>query len=66
MPLLTWDDSYAIALALHEAHPDVKLDEVSLDQLFQWVIDLRNFSDDPNLVNDTILVDILCEWIEEF
>ena len=48
-----------------EVYPDVDLDEVSLAELNRWIVDLPNFADDPVLVNDGILKDILREWYEE-
>lgn len=62
---LYWDSSYGIVLNLMEVYPDVDLDEVSLAELNRWIVDLPNFADDPVLVNDGILKDILREWYEE-
>ena len=62
---LTWEDSYAIALALIQRYPDKNLEEVSLGILYQWVISLPGFTDDPDLANDEILVAIYQAWIEE-
>ncbi len=62
---LTWESSYAIALALREAHPEVDPEAVGLDQLNAWVIALPDFDDDPALVNESILTGILREWYEE-
>lgn len=64
MPLY-WEASYEIVLALIAHHPEVNLDDVGTEQLYQWVINLPNFMDDPLLVNDSILRDILREWYEE-
>ncbi len=62
---LTWDDSYAIALALRKQHPDVRLEEVSLITIYRWTIALDEFRDDPTLANDSILAAIYQEWFEE-
>ena len=62
---LYWDSSYEIALNLMEVYPAIDLDTVGMDQLFQMVIRLPNFADDPALVNDGILNEILREWYEE-
>lgn len=64
-PTYTWDDSFAIALALIERHPDVNLDQVSLEMISTWTQKLPGFMDDPRLVNDRILLDIYQEWYEE-
>ncbi|MGJ3240519.1 MAG: Fe-S cluster assembly protein IscX [Anaerolineae bacterium] len=62
---LYWDASYEIVLALIEAYPTMNLDHIGLTQLNQMIISLPNFEDDPTLVNDGILNDILREWYEE-
>lgn len=62
---LYWESTYEIVLALQQTHPDVDLQQVGLHQLYQWIIGLPNFADDPALVNDGILNDILREWYEE-
>lgn len=48
-----------------EIHSEVDIEQVGLDQLYQWIIMLPNFADDPILVNDGILKGILREWYEE-
>ena len=62
---LTWDDSYAIALALVERHPDIRLEDVSLGMIYQWTVELPVFVDDKELANDSILAAIYQEWFEE-
>jgi FeS assembly protein IscX len=62
---LYWDSSYEIVLALHEAHAGIDVEMVGLEQLRQWILALPQFADDPALVNDGILSDILREWYEE-
>jgi FeS assembly protein IscX len=63
--VLTWDDSYAIALALREQHPQINLESVSLEMIYRWTVALPDFDDDPALVNDGILMAIVQEWLEE-
>jgi FeS assembly protein IscX len=62
---LSWEDSYAIALALHSRHPDANLEEVSLGNIYLWTVELPNFQDDRELANDAILSAIYQEWFEE-
>ena len=62
---LYWDASYEIVWDLMEVHPEVDVETVGLQQLYQWIIALPNFADDPALVNEDILTDILREWYEE-
>lgn len=63
--MLTWDDSYAIVLALMEHHSDRDISEVGLDELHRMVVALPNFADDPSLANEGILNGLLREWFEE-
>jgi FeS assembly protein IscX len=63
--VLTWDDSYAIARALRELHPQVNLESVSLGMIYEWTKALPEFQDDPELANDAILSAIYLEWFEE-
>jgi FeS assembly protein IscX len=50
---------------LMEVYPDIEIENVGTQQLFQMIVELPNFADDPALVNDGILNDILREWYEE-
>ena len=63
---LYWDASYEIVMALMELYPDIEIENVGTQQLFQMIVELPNFADDPALVNDGILNDILREWYEEY
>ncbi|HET7142633.1 MAG TPA: Fe-S cluster assembly protein IscX [Anaerolineales bacterium] len=62
---LNWDSTYAIALELRRQHPEVNIEEVSLQQIYQWTIRLNEFEDDLALVNDDILYAIYQDWFEE-
>ena len=62
---LYWDSSYEIVLALIDRYPDMELETLSLGDLNARIVDLPGFADDPELVNDDILKDILREWYEE-
>jgi FeS assembly protein IscX len=62
---LTWEDSYAIALELIQRHPQVQLEDVSLEMVYRWTIELPNFVDEKELVNDSILSAIFQDWFEE-
>ena len=63
--MLSWESSHALALALIDAHPDAKLDTLGLEQLNEWILELPEFMDEPALVNDGILTDVLRDWYEE-
>ena len=62
---LTWEATYAIAMELRRQHKDVNIEDVSLQQIYNWTIELSEFEDDLSLVNDGILSAIYQEWLEE-
>ncbi len=62
---LYWESSYEIVLALIQAYPEQDIEQVGIEQLYQWIINLPSFADDPALGHDGILTDILREWYEE-
>jgi len=68
MSTLTWDASYAIALALMETHPEISaesMEGVSLGMICEWTLALGQFVDDPSLASDEILMAIYQDWFEE-
>ena len=62
---LTWEATYAIAMELRRQHKDVNIEDVSLQQIYNWTVELSDFEDDLALVNDGILSAIYQEWLEE-
>ncbi len=62
---LVWDAVYEIALVLKAQYPQEDLENVSLENIFEWTLNLPNFIDDPELANDEILLAIYQEWYEE-
>jgi FeS assembly protein IscX len=62
---LTWESTYAIALELKRQHKDMNIEEVTLQQILNWTLQLKEFEDDPGLVNDDILYAIYQDWFEE-
>jgi FeS assembly protein IscX len=62
---LYWDSTYAIALALIEHYPEVDPEDVGLHEMAQLIEKLPEFSDDPALVTERILLDIQLVWYEE-
>jgi len=62
---LNWESTYAIALRLHRQYSAVSLDNVTLNQIYEWTINLPGFEDEPSLCNDDILKAIFQDWYEE-
>ena len=62
----TWEASYGIAMELRRQHPDVNIEDVTLQQIYNWTVALSEFEDDPLLANEDILYAIYQEWYEEY
>jgi FeS assembly protein IscX len=62
---LTWESTYAIALALNAEHPGIDMETITLGDIQRWTLALEDFDDDPALVNDEILSAIYQDWYEE-
>lgn len=62
---LYWESTFEIVLSLMAVYPSTNVESVGEDELYHMVISLPNFADDPGLVNEGILKDILREWYEE-
>ena len=63
--MLDWDSIYEIVLELEALYPQQDLDAVGLNTLYEMVIGLPDFVDDPALGTDAVLTAILREWYEE-
>lgn len=62
---MKWTDSLEIAIALIDAHPDVDPRNVRFTDLYQWVLALPGFDDDPKHSGEKILEAIQMAWIDE-
>lgn len=52
-------------MELRRQHREVDIAEVSLQQIYNWTLELSEFEDDPALANDDILYAIYQDWFEE-
>ena len=62
---LNWESTYAIALELRRQHPEADIEQVTLQQIYNWTLALSEFEDDAALANDDILYAIYQDWFEE-
>tara|TARA_R110002095_G_scaffold129785_1_gene112537 strand:- start:2761 stop:2961 length:201 start_codon:yes stop_codon:yes gene_type:complete len=62
---LKWVDIYDIAIDLEDAHPHVDVARIAFTDLWQKVLDLETFSDDPNTSSEKILEAIQAAWLDE-
>tara|TARA_A200000113_G_scaffold92619_1_gene82950 strand:+ start:2773 stop:2970 length:198 start_codon:yes stop_codon:yes gene_type:complete len=63
--MLKWTDVSEIAIELSEEYPDENPIQINFVTLRDRVMDLSNFSDDPNRCGEKILEAIQMAWIEE-
>jgi FeS assembly protein IscX len=62
---LKWVDVLDIAIELSEKYPEQDPMVISFPDLYQKVMDLEEFSDDPDRCGEKILEGIQMAWIEE-
>ena len=62
---MKWTDTQDIAIALAEAHPGVDPARIRFTDLYQWVMALPGFDDDPKRCGEKILEAIQAAWIDE-
>jgi FeS assembly protein IscX len=60
-----WSDTFDIAIALTEQHPDVDPRYVRFTDLLNWVMSLDGFEDTAEKCNEKILEAIQMAWIDE-
>jgi FeS assembly protein IscX len=63
---LSWESTYAIALELRRQHSNANIEQVTLQQILDWTLQLSEFEDDAALANDDILYAIYQDWYEEY
>ncbi len=62
---MKWVEVYDIAIELDEKFPDTDPMTVSFPDLYEWVMALDGFDDDPNHCGEKVLEAIQMAWIEE-
>ena len=62
---MKWTDTQEIAIALAEKFPDKDPKAVRFTDLYEWVMSLQGFADDPKRCGEKILEAIQAAWIEE-
>ncbi len=62
---MKWTDTRTIAIELSEAHPDVDPRTIRFTDLYNWVLALPEFDDDPKHSGEKILEAIQMAWIDE-
>lgn len=62
---MKWTDTQDIAMALTDRYPDTDPATVRFTDLYQWVLQLPGFDDDPKRCGEKILEAIQVAWIDE-
>ena len=62
---MKWTDTYQIAEALADTHPDVDPKTLRFTQLREWVLALPGVNDDPERSGEKTLEAIQMAWIDE-
>ena len=63
--MLKWVDTLDIAIELYEKHPDIDPQWINFVDLRKLVVELQDFDDEPDKVNEKILESIQQNWIKE-
>jgi len=61
---MCWEDSEEIARALADAYPDVDPLDLSFTKLYDMILKLPEFDDDPKAVSEARLEAIQMAWYE--
>tara|TARA_B000000475_G_scaffold1627_1_gene1423 strand:+ start:152 stop:346 length:195 start_codon:yes stop_codon:yes gene_type:complete len=61
-----WTDTQEIAEKLFDNNPELDPKTIRFTDLYQWIIDLDEFDDDPDKCGERILEAIQLAWIEEY
>ncbi|VAW93344.1 Protein IscX, believed to be involved in assembly of Fe-S clusters [hydrothermal vent metagenome] len=62
---LKWTDTLDIAIELDETYPDIDPKTIRFTDLHNWVLELKDFDDDPAHSGEKILEAIQMAWIDE-
>ena len=63
--MLKWVDTLDIAIELSEKHPDIDPQWINFVDLRKLVVELEDFDDIPDKVNEKILESSQQNWIKE-
>ena len=59
---MQWHELELLIESLEDQYPDVEIDELTTSDLFDLILDLPEFSDDPDEAKDSSLKRILEAW----
>jgi len=62
---LKWTDTQEIAIELYDKFPDVDPQYVNFPDMYNWILELEAFDDDPKHSGEKILEAVQAAWIDE-
>lgn len=62
---MKWSDTFDIAIALAENHPEVDPKYVRFTDLLDWILGLEGFADSADKCNEKVLEAVQMAWIDE-
>jgi FeS assembly protein IscX len=62
---LYWESTYAICIVLMDQFPNLRPEDLGLQELAALVSQLPGFADDPSGATEQMLLDIQTVWYEE-
>ena len=63
---MRWTETQEIAEKVVDNNPELEPKTIRFTDLYQWIIDLEGFDDDPDKCGERILAAIQLAWIEEY
>lgn len=61
---MRWDELDTIISELESNYPDVELEDITISDIYDLILDLQDFSDDPENVDQAKLEKIIEAWSE--
>ncbi|HEC85985.1 MAG: Fe-S assembly protein IscX [Candidatus Parabeggiatoa sp. nov. 2] len=62
---LKWTDTQEIAIELYDKFPYVDPQYVNFPDMYNWILELEAFDDDPKHSGEKILEAVQAAWIDE-
>lgn len=62
---MRWQDTFDIAIALEEHHPEADILSIRFTDLQRWVLELPNFEDTLDRCSEKVLEAIQMAWLDE-
>lgn len=61
---MQWHETEILVNELEEQYPEIEVDELSTSEIYDLILDLSDFSDDPDSIDELGLKRIIEAWSE--